>query len=278
MAAVVLALAASLSWGVADFFGGLKSRSLGVLPVMLIAQTAGTAVIAVVVSAHAERPNGAAVLLAAPAALAGTLGIFAFYRGMAVGAMSIVAPIAGVSAVIPVAVGVLTGDRPSPLQALGIAFALLGVALAAREPGDSARTGRVAAGVGLALFAAAGFGLYFPVMYEAARVDVLWAVLVFRLTSTALVASAFLAVRPRLELRRSDVAATAAIGVLDTGATLLFAAAATSGLVSLVSVLASLYPVVTIVLARYVLEERVARVQRVGAAIALAGVVFISTG
>ncbi len=278
MAAVVLALGASLGWGIADFFGGLKSRSLGVLPVMVVAQVSGTAVIAAVVTVHGEGPNDVTVLLAVPAAVAGTLGIFAFYRGMAVGAISIVAPIAGVAAVIPVAVGIFGGDRPSSLQGTGIALALAGVALAAREPGKSPEAGLVAAGVGLALLAAIGFGSYFPVMHAASQADVLWAVLVFRLTSLAIVLGAFFVVRPRLGLGRPDLVAVGSIGLLDMASNFLFAAAASSGLVSVVSVLASLYPVVTVLLARLVLEERVARIQQAGAAVALVGAALISAG
>lgn len=278
MAAIILALAASVSWGVSDFFGGLKSRALGVLAVMLVAQLAGTALIAAVVIARGDGPDGSSVLLAAPAALAGTLGIAAFYRGMAIGAVSIVAPIAGVSAVIPVVFGLVGGDRPGSLQIVGIGLALAGVGLAAREQSGTSRAGRFAAGTGLAVLAAIGFGTYFPVMHAAGNADVLWAVLIFRLTATALVVSAAVAVRPRLSFGRVDVAAVASIGVLDMCGNFFFAAASGEGLVSLVSVLASLYPVVTVLLARLVLHERVARIQLVGAVSALTGVVLISAG
>lgn len=276
--AVLAALGASVAWGVADFFGGLKSRTLGALAVMLAAQLAGTLVIAVVVAATAEGPDSAVVLLAAPAAVAGTLGLYAFYRGMAAGAISIVAPIAGVSAVIPVVFGVVSGDRPSRLQAIGIAVALGGVALAAREPAETRGTTRIAAGAGLALLAAIGFGSYFPVMHAAARSDVLWAVLVFRLTATSLVVAAALAVRPPLPRRPRDLAVASSIGVLDMTGNFCFALASSRGLVSIVSVLSSLYPVVTVVLARAVLSERVARSQQAGAVAALTGVALISGG
>ena len=276
MGAVVLALGASISWGLADFFGGLKSRTLGAIPVMLVGQLAGTAVVLVTVTARADGPGGAEVLLAAPAAVAGTLGLFAFYRGMAVGAISIVAPIAGVSAVIPVLIGLARGERPTALQGLGIALALAGVALASREPGGSGRGRRVAAGVGLALLAAIGFGSYFPVMHAAAQADAIWAVAIFRLTATTLVALATLATWPALPTRKGDIAVAAAIGVLDMGGNLLFALAASRGLVSVVSVLASLYPVVTVVLARLVLGERVGALQQAGAAAALTGVALIA--
>src|SRR5919204_2345409 len=156
MAAVLLALGASATWGLADFFGPLKGRTLGPLRVLVYAQLGGLAAIGLVVAARGRGPADPAALLAVPAGISGTLGLYAYYRGMAVGAISVVAPIAGVSAVIPVAVGVASGDRPSPLTAIGIGCALAGVYLAAREPGREGA--RLAAGVGLALLAAVGFG------------------------------------------------------------------------------------------------------------------------
>src|SRR2546421_8479729 len=135
MAAIALALGASLTWGLADFFGPLKGRSLGALRVLFYVQLSGLATIAVAVAVRDKGPGDWAVLLAIPAAISGTLGLYAYYRGMAVGAMSVVAPIAGLSAIVPVVVGIVSGDRPSPWQLTGIACALIGVVLAAREPG-----------------------------------------------------------------------------------------------------------------------------------------------
>src|SRR5919199_2028464 len=113
MAAVLLALGASATWGLADFFGPLKGRTLGPLRVLVYAQLGGLAAIAAIVLIRGRGPADTDALLAVPAALSGTLGLFAYYRGMAVGAMSVVAPIAGVSAVVPVVVGIATGERPS---------------------------------------------------------------------------------------------------------------------------------------------------------------------
>src|SRR5947207_6572177 len=156
MAAIALALGASLSWGFADFFGPLKGRTLGALRTLLYVQVSGLIAIAVIVAIRGRGPADWTSLLAVPAAVSGTLGLYAYYRGMAAGAMSVVAPIAGISAVIPVIVGLATGDRPSGAQAAGIACALVGVGLASREPG--AGRVRFAAGAGLALLAAVGFG------------------------------------------------------------------------------------------------------------------------
>jgi drug/metabolite transporter (DMT)-like permease len=276
MLAVALALGASATWGLADFFGPLKGRTLGPLRVLVWAQLGGLMAIALIVAIRGQGPADDAVLLALPAAVSGTLGLYAYYQGMRVGAMSIVAPIAGVSAIVPVIVGVASGDRPSAWQGIGIACALAGVFLASREPGRTER--RLAAGVGLALLAAVGFGGYFPPMHAAGDADFWWAALLFRITSASVILSAALIRRPPLVVRGLDLPLILLVGVGDMAGNLLFAAASSQGLVSIVSVLASLYPIVTVLLARIVLGERVARSQEVGIVLTLAGVALIASG
>jgi drug/metabolite transporter (DMT)-like permease len=275
MRSIALALGASLTWGFADFFGPLKGRTLGALRVLVYVQLGGLVVIVLIVAIRGKGPADLGALFAIPAAISGTLGLYAYYRGMAVGAMSIVAPIAGISAAVPVLFGIATGDRLSPWQWLGIVAALGGVFLASREPG---RGGKVAAGVGLALLAAIGFGGYFPPMHAAGEADFWWASLFFRMTSSAIILAAVAIRRPPLAVAPIQVPLLALIGIGDMLGNLLFAAASTSGLVSITSVLASLYPIVTVVLARLVLRERVARSQEAGIALTLAGVALISAG
>jgi drug/metabolite transporter (DMT)-like permease len=274
LTALALALGASLAWGVADFVGPLVGRTLGALRVLFWAQIGGLAAIALAVAIRGEGPHGWLVLLAMPAALAGTLGLWAYYRGVAAGAISVVAPIAGASAVIPVAYGIATGDSPSALQLIGVACAIVGVVLASLEHQEGAR--RVAAGAGLALLAAIGFGFYFPPMHTAGKTDFWWASLVFRATALLVIAAAVAAQRPDLRLRRRDLAIVLAVGVGDTLGNVLFAASSGHGLISLTSVLASLYPIVTVLLAAALLKERTAPVQRAGIALTLAGVILIS--
>ena len=276
MQAIVLALGASLTWGLADFFGPLQGRVLGALRTLVYVQLGGLVGIALIVAVRGKGPEHAAVLLAIPAAVSGTLGLFAYYRGIAVGAISIVAPIAGISAIVPVIVGIVSGDRPSTWQLLGIACALLGVFLAAREPGRGGA--RFAAGVGLAMLAAIGFGGYFPFMHAAGNADFWWASLVFRMVSTSVIVVAVAVQRPTLGVPARILPWLALIGFGDMFGNLLFAAASTSGLVSITSVLASLYPIVTVVLARIVLSEKVARSQEAGIGLTLAGVALISAG
>ena len=268
------ALLASVAWGVADFLGGLKSRSVHVLVVLLLAQISGLLAIALVV-AVAGNPPPRSVLWAALAGLFGTLGLASFYRGMAVGSISIVAPIAALGAVVPVVFGIATGDDVSRPQLLGFVLALAGVALASFERHETGQA-RLAAGVPWAIAAVIGFGGYYVPMHEASEQDFLWAALVFRATVGVVALSAWLAVRPAIATARGHLGAIAMIGILDTAGNTLFAAAASLGEVSVVSVLATLYPVTTVALAALVLTERIDRLQLVGVVSALGGVVLIS--
>jgi drug/metabolite transporter (DMT)-like permease len=270
-----LALAAAASWGVGDFFGGLKSRSLNPVAILIVAQPIGLTLLGVWVAIRGQGPPGSAVLWACLASVLGTTGLIAFYRGMAAGALSIVAPIAGAGAAIPVIWGLAGGDHPSGYQELGFAAALIGVVLASFERRPEAA--RLAAGVGWATIAMLAFGAYYIPMHAASHGDFLWAAFIFRLTSTTLIAAAWLVLRPP-RARRADLPVLASIGILDTGGNVFFAAASAKGLVSVVSILASLYPVVTVLLARAVLKERVHRSQELGIALALAGIVLISAG
>jgi drug/metabolite transporter (DMT)-like permease len=242
--------------------------------VLFWAQLGGLASIAAAVAIRGGGPHDWAVLWAVPAALSGTLGLYAFYRGMAIGAMSVVAPIAGASAIVPVAFGIATGDRPRATQLAGIACALIGVAVASQEHQEGER--RVAAGVGLALLAAVGFGFYFPPMHAAGSADPWWASLVFRAAAACVLVAAVTARRPALRLRGLPLLVVLGVGAGDTLGNLLFAASSGHGLISLTSVLASLYPIVTVVLAAVVLKERVAPLQRAGVVLTLAGVGLIS--
>ena len=274
MSSLVLALGASLAWGFADFFGPLVSRTLGSLRVLFWAQVGGVVAIVVAVAIHGRGPAGWAVLFAILASFGGMLGLFAYYRGVQAGAMSVVAPIAGVSAIVPVIFGIATGDKPSVPQIAGIACALLGVGLASIEHHEGSH--RIAAGVGLALLAAVGFGFYFPWMHAAGKVDFWWASLIFRSTALLLMAAIVAARRAPLRLRPRDLAVAGLVGVGDTLGNVFFAASSGHGLISLTSVLASLYPIVTVLLAAAILHEQVASLQKAGIVLTLTGVVLIS--
>jgi drug/metabolite transporter (DMT)-like permease len=275
--AIALALGASLAWGLGDFLGGLTSRTLHVLTVLAVSQAAGLGAVLVWLAVSGDGAPGAAeTAWAAAAGVGGCVGLGALYRGMAVGAMGIVAPVSALSAAIPFAVGVGSGERPGALQVTGIAVALAGVALASREPAE--RGGGRAAGVGLALLAALGFGLYFVFLDRAAEESVPFAVSTARGVSSVLAIGAALALGASLRPGRVHLPALVAIGLCDVGANVLFGIASTKGFLSVVSVLSSLSPIVTVALAALLLHERIAPAQRAGVAGALLGAALITAG
>ena len=277
MTGPLLALAASLSWGLGDFLAGLRARRLPVLTVLVVSQAAGVTTIALVVAVRGEGPPSAEHLgYAALAGAAGAVGLAALYRGLAVGSMSVVAPISATAAVVPVVFGVLTGERPSPAQGIGIALAVVGVVLASRSRGLDGRGRAVAEGAGLALVAALAFGLLLVALGEASEGDALWATLGMRAASFSLVVVTAFVLRPSFALAERDLSALVLIGILDTAGNALFALATTESLLSLVAVLGQLYPVVTVLLARILLGERLSPVQGTGVVGAFAGVALIT--
>ena len=279
MLGIGLALAASLCWGFADFIGGSKSRVLPVLVVVVCSQLVGLVWIGgVALVAQDPVPGEREILLAVLSALAGTTGLVCFFRAIAIGKMSVVVPIAATAAVVPVIVGIATGDRPSPLQLLGMVVALAGAVMASREPGDEGERGSLAAGVLLAALSAVLIGVFFLTIDSASDGGAVWASLVNRITSVTMLLVTAAVLRPKLAPARPHLPGLAIAGTLDVSANLLFAAASTKGLISLVSVAGSLYPVLTVLLARVLLHERVHRVQEAGVIAALAGVVLIAAG
>jgi len=273
--AIGLALAASVSWGVGDFLGGTSARRISAITVLAISEVAGLAVAAVVVAVSGEPWPGSAALWAVAAGISGAVGLGALYRGMAVGAIGVVAPLSSASAVIPVGVGIATGERPSGLQLGGVACALVGVVLASREQIEGRV--RIAAGVELALLAAAGFGLYFVFIDHVADHGAIWAATLSRATASVVAVAAALALG-RIRAPGRLLPVLVLVGCFDVGANILLALALRHGLISLVSVLSSLYPIVTIALARATLGERPQRVQQIGIGLALSGAAFIAGG
>jgi drug/metabolite transporter (DMT)-like permease len=279
MLAIGLALGASVLWGVGDFLGGLKSRTLPLLAVLVPSQVAGFLTIGVITLVSGQSPPSAhSAALAALSAVIGTTGIATFYRAIAVGKIGVVVPIAATSAVLPVVVGLAEGDHPSALQAAGMAITVAGAVLTSREPERQAGSGRLAAGAGLAFVSALAFGGFFVAIDAASDGGALWATMVNRMTSVTVLLVVVLALRSPLGRARPHLPVLAFIGFCDVMANVAFAVATTKGLVSLASVVGSLYPVVTVVLARSFLRERVHRVQEVGVAAALSGVVLIAAG
>jgi drug/metabolite transporter (DMT)-like permease len=280
MAAVALALLSSICWGTADFLGGLTSKRVPVPAVLLLSQGPMVLPLLVWALAAGDAPTAHGLLLGALAGIAGAVALTAFYRGLSIGTMSIVAPISGAGAIVPVLAGVIGGERPSALQAAGIAAAIVGVVLASREEdtGEGAADARQA--VLLALVAAVGFGAFLTLMDPASDPSVPWALVGARVASSTLLLAFVVG-------RRVPLAGATAprvlpvillVGLLDVSANALYAVALGEGLLSVVSVLGSLYPVMTVVLARVLLAERVRPLQEVGVGGVLAGVALIAAG
>jgi drug/metabolite transporter (DMT)-like permease len=279
MLPVLLSLAASSCWGVADFLGGLQAKRVPVAVVLCVVEGTGLAGVLVVIAVTGEPfPGARAAILAMVAGVAGVIALGCFYRALAIGTMSIVAPISATGVSLPVVVGIATGDRLSTVVAIGLAVTVSGVVLASRERHDDVE--RAAAGrlsVGLALVAALGFGSYFVMSDVAADDSVLWLLVLSRVLPV--LGLAVLARARGMALPPRDATLLLVLaGTLDCSATGLYAVANTKGALSIVAVVGSLYPVMTLILARAVLGERIRRVQQVGVAAALAGVAMIAAG
>jgi uncharacterized membrane protein len=280
VAAIVLSLCASMSWGLADFAAGYKSRRLGVLTVLTWVEASGLVIVVGVILATGEPlPDGRTALYAVIAGTAGVTALAAFYRALSVGTMSIVAPISATGVMLPVIVGLATGDTLTVLIGLGIVVTIGGVLLASREEvGELESGGPNRQAIVLALAAALGFGLYFTFADIAADGSVLWLLAAGRFVALPfLVTLAIRSAQPVVPAG-PDRWQLLLIGVADLAATSLYGLATTRGALSVVSVIGSLYPVITVLLARAVLKERLSRTQAVGVALALAGVATVSAG
>jgi drug/metabolite transporter (DMT)-like permease len=232
----------------------------------------------VIAATHEPLPDTRSVVFSLVAGTAGILGLAGFYRALAIGTMSIVAPISATGVALPVIVGIATGDRLSTVVSAGLVVTVAGVVLASRE--QNADAGGAAAdrlSIGLALMAAVGFGTYFALADVAADGSVLWLLLLARIAVLPVMAGAVLIARPPLP-RRGDLVTLAGAGLLDITATGLYGVANTKGALSIVSVVGALYPVTTVLLARLVLSERLHPIQAAGVAAAFAGVGLIVAG
>ena len=278
MLGIALALASSVAWGVSDFLGGMQSRRISVLTVLLVSQPVGLVLVLAVALAAGGDPlsrHDAAIAIGGGAAVVLALG--AFYRAMALGSVSVVATIGALGVVVPIAGGLAGGEEPAAIQALGVVAGVVGVVLVAREPDPEWRTAGRAA-VGLAALAALGFGTFFLALDATSGPEPTWTIVAARCGGVGMLLIAAAFTRPSMRIERALLPALLAIGCLDVLANSLFAVATNHGLLSLVAVAGSLYSAVTVLLARFVLGERLAPVQRAGVIVALLGVALIAAG
>jgi uncharacterized membrane protein len=273
--AVILATACAVVYGTADFFGGLATRRTQVLSVVVLSQLAGLALILGLLPVLPGVFSDRAILWGLAAGLSGAAGLALFYRALATGVMSVVAPTTAVtSAALPVVFGLATGERPGFWALAGVALALGSVLLVSQDgtPGGRASLGALVT----SLAAGAGFGGFFILLAMAPAEAGLWPLVGARLSSVTSVVLVALAARRSLMPRPGSLRIIVAAGVLDMAANVLFLLAQRQGLLSLVAVLVSLYPASTLLLARQVLGERLNTIQVTGVACALGAVALIA--
>jgi drug/metabolite transporter (DMT)-like permease len=273
-----LGLLSSLAYGISDFLGGLQTRRVSALTVLLVTQPVGLVLaLTVALAAGGDALSAEDAVIAVGGGVAAVLALAAFYKAMALGSVSVVATIGALGVLVPVAYGLAKGEEPAVLQAVGAALAIIGVVFVAREPDPEWRAANRVT-VGLAALAAVGFGLLFTSLDIASGPEPAWTVLAARAggVATLLLGAAF--IRPSMRIERDMYPALLAIGVCDVTANSLFAVATNHGLLSLVAVAGSLYSAVTVFLARIVLGERLGASQQVGVVLALGGVAMIAGG
>jgi drug/metabolite transporter (DMT)-like permease len=276
--AIALALGTALCYGVSNFIGPLISRELPTMAVIVAGQTIALVVSALVVLLHGgESPSLTEVGAGLLAGLGNAAGLALLYAAAASGPLSIVVPIGATGAAVPVLAGLAKGERLGALGVAGIVLALGGVVLAARRASASAQEAAdLRRTVVLSVASAACFGVFLWAIAPASESGVFWGVMLSRLAVVSSLVGAALAVGSAWRVPPADLPRTALPGVLLFGGTLMYAAATQEGLLSVVSVIATLFPVVTVTLAFVFLHERPSRTQWAGIAAAMAGVVLLS--
>jgi drug/metabolite transporter (DMT)-like permease len=276
--AALLALSAAVAYGVGDFLGGVAARRRPATVVVLWAHVVGLVLLRAVAPLVGGTASARALAVGGAAGLLGGIGVALFYRGLSVGTMSVVAPIAALlSAAVPVVAGLAAGERPAPAALAGIAIALAAIVAVSREPAGTGHPRLRWQPLALAVGAGLAFGLFFVAIAHAGSGAGVWPLVAARVASVTLFA-ALGAVRltsppsPPGEALRPIVGC----GVLDAGANVCFLLALDHGLMSVVAVLTALYPAGTVLLARYVLGERLGPVQRAGLGLAAVAAVLIA--
>jgi drug/metabolite transporter (DMT)-like permease len=280
MPTILFGLAAALTWGTSDFLGGRFTRKYPAFTVLLVSHTTGFLLVLLLVLIVRPEVHAEAVRWGLAAGLITSFGGLALYQGLATGDAGVVATLSGCGAVVPVIVAFAIGETPTTLQTTGIALALLGGVLASvPASGVHFASASHLKPVLLGLAAAAGFGLFFVLVDRGSKTDAdaLVVLVMARAGAVVFVGMAGLAARG-LRWPGKDLPRLGAVGVIDISANGSFALATARGNVAVASVLASLYPLQTLVLSRFFHAERFTWVRLAGVALALAGVAAISAG
>jgi drug/metabolite transporter (DMT)-like permease len=275
--AVLLALCSAATYGVGDFMGGMATKRAAAAAVLFWSHLVGVLLLLAVVAVDGGTLTAADFGLGALGGVAGALGVGMLYRALSIGPMSVVAPITALlAAAVPVAAGFLQGERPDAPAVVGMVIALVAIVLVSAQGGGSLRPSDLR-GVTLALAAGTGFGLFFVALSYTDDSSGMWPLAGARTMSVTAVGALVALGRVEAVVERGRTRLlTAGAGALDVTANVFYLLAIREGLLSLVSVLTSLYPVSTVVLARIVLKERFGPLQRIGMGIAVVAAVLIS--
>ena len=266
----------SVVWGTSDYLGGMLARRRPAIAVVGGSQPFGllAATITALVLQRWEL-NPSIILNGIAAGAFGLIGLVAFYTALGSGRMGIVSPISSLGVLIPLMIALARGEQPSSVQMIGIVAAVIGIVLAS---GPELSGGASARPVLLALCAALMFGFAIYFMAQGGVENPTMTTVVMRFVQVSLAGIAALAFRTVGGLRREDLPWLIAIGTTDALANILFAFASSWGLLSITSVLGSLFPVMTVVLAWGLAKERLAPVQYIGIVATLSGVLAITAG
>ena len=277
---IALGALVALAYGSGDFLGGISAKRLPTVTVLLVSQSFGLAVaLVLVVALRDARPAAHVFVLSAAAGVVAVVALGLLFRGLALGRISIVAPLSAIGGgVLPVAWGLLRGERPSALALAGVCVALIAAAIVARgAEHDPAKTISPRLELALGAGAGLGFGVVFILFAESSSGSGMWPVLIARCASVPVLAIAAVVLGHSPRVPRADLAPVAGAGLCDVGANALVVLAVRRGLLSLVAPVASLYPATTVVLARVVLHERIGRQRAGGLLLGLVGLALIAT-
>ena len=274
-----LAVLSSMTYGAADFLGGLATKRSTMFSVVIFSQLSGLILVLISVSfLPSSLPTAIDFAWGVASGLAGGIGVALLYRGLAIGVMSVVAPVTAVCAVIiPLVVGLALGERPTGLAILGVLLAIMAIVLVS-QTGHIEERKRATTGVSIAIVSGVAIGIFLVFLERTGPSAGLWPLIAARVVSVTFFTMAGLMSREKLMPRRESMPIVIGCGVLDILANILYLLAVRRGLLSIVATLTSLYPASTIILARIVLRERLRLLQQAGVACAAVAIMLIVSG
>jgi uncharacterized membrane protein len=274
---IFFALLAAGAYGVSDFIGGIASRRVSAMNVLLVSYPVGGVLMAALLGFYGGPVSANTLAWSLAGGVAGMIGVALLYSALALAPMNVISPVTAVmSAVVPVFAGVIKGERPHLLAWVGIALGLVAVVLISRQPSDHPHGPIGWKPLAMAVVAGIGFGVYFVCLAESDHNSGLWPVVISRACSSVLVLPLILTGGRYVRMKLPVLWLAAVAGALDATANVAFLLASRHGLLSLSGVITALYPAGTVLLAVLILKERTGKVQRVGLGVATAAVVLLT--